>query len=86
MTESVILALISKLSANWIIILLVGYFVFREIKKAWNCIFKLLESREAKELNKEQRYYKLLNDYNQALNNNTQALNDFKEILREIKK
>ena len=58
--------------------------MFKEIKKAWGCFFKLLESREAKELHKEQRYYNLLNNYNKALDNNTKALNDFKDALKDL--
>lgn len=84
MSENIILALISKLSANWIVALLIGYFIFREFKKAWNCLYKLFETREAKELNKEQRYYSLLNNYNKALDNNTKALNEFKEAIKEF--
>lgn len=84
MTENVIIALISKLPANWIITLLIGWFLFRQAKMAWSCLYKLFQDRAAKELLKEQRYYSLLNDYNRAIGNNTQALNEFREVLKDF--
>ena len=84
MSENIILALISKLTTNMVLVLVVLYIIIWQAKKAWNCFYKLHEDQIAKELLKEQRFYKILNDYNLALANNTKAFQEFKEILQKI--
>lgn len=70
-----------KLSANWLVFFIIFFFVFKELKKGYKCLYEVWEKSQAKQLQKEQRYYDLIKKNEKIIEKNTEAFEKLSVII-----
>ena len=70
-----------KLSVDWLIFFAFFFFVFKELKKAYGCLYDVWEKSQAKQLQKEQKYYDLIKRNEKIIERNTEAFEKLSVII-----